>query len=132
MFTLQIKYEQVDQDPEIILNLTQRHVDKLKDLSAIRAFRLNFSKTQLMLLKKAVVVPSTVRTPAKESKSDMMVNGVVEKMVELTLTPSDNEKIKKVRYIDIPKVHEFEGESIFGTIAKLAIPFIKNTLPKAL
>ena len=49
-------------------------------------------------------------------------------MVELSLTPLDVEKIKKVRFNDIPEVYEFEGNGI----ASLILPFVKNVLPKVL
>ena len=86
-------------------------------------------------MKKAVVAPLSEKTTAKKRKSDKMVDCVFEKMAELILTPADIEKIEKVRFNDIPEARELErqeGESIFETIAKLAIPFIRNTLPKVL
>ena len=53
-------------------------------------------------------------------------------MVELSLTPGDVEKLRKVGFNDIPEIHEFEGNNIFRTIGKSAIPLINNTLPKVL
>ena len=84
-----------------------------------RAARFTLSRTQLKSMSEPVV-------------REKVVDDVTEKLVELTLTPSDVEKIKKVRFNDVPEVREFEGDSIFGTIAKVALPFIKKTLPKLL
>ena len=40
--TLQIEYEQVDEDPGMNFNLTQRQVDKLKSLNPGRSVRITF------------------------------------------------------------------------------------------
>ena len=124
--TLQIKYEQFDEDPGMNLNSTQRPVGKLKGSNPGRSVRITFSKTQLSTMKEVVVAPLSVRKPKTKADKD-----IVEKMVELSLTPGDA-KIKRVQFNDIPVIHEFEGHNIFGRIAKLAIPFIKNTLLRVL
>ena len=57
---------------------------------------------------------------------ELALKKVVEKMVELSLTPTDVEKLKKVRFNDVPEVWEFEGDGI----ASLVLPLIKNTSTK--
>ena len=109
---LQIKKENVDQPGGSTLKLTRTQLERLNKLDAGKSARLTFSKTQLKAIK-------GVRTSTKK---------VVEKMAELSLTPTDVEKLKKVRFNDIPEVWEFEGDGI----ASLILPFIKNTLPKVL
>ena len=56
------------------------------------------------------------------------------KTVKLSLTPTEVEAVKKVKFNDVPDVYEYEdtrGDGI-GALFKLALPFIKNVMPKVL
>ena len=110
---LQINMLDVGNENGLALNLTQAQVNRLKSLGKGRAARITLSKTQLKSL-------------------DDDEDKPVDKMISLSLTPSDIEKIKKVRFNDIPEVFEFEGNSIFGSIAKIALPLVKNIATKIL
>ena len=100
---LQIKKENVDQPGGSTLKLTRTQLERLNKLDAGKSARLTFSKSQLKAIK-------GVRTSTKK---------VVEKMAELSLTPTDVEKLKKVRFNDIPEVWEFEGDGIASLIFHL-------------
>ena len=109
---LQIKKENVDHSGGSTLKLTRTQIARLNQLEDGKSARLTFSRTQLKSIK-------DTRTRVKK---------VTDAMVELSLTPLDVEKIKKVKFNDIPEVYEFEGDGI----ASLILPFVKNVLPKVL
>ena len=126
---IQINMLDIDVDTGVMLNLTKTQVDRLKGLDRGKAARITLSKTQLKSMKYLITDSSDTRK--SKSKSDEAAS-VVEKLVELSLSPSDVEKIKKVRFNDVPGIREFDGDSIFSGLVKVALPFIKKTLPKIL
>ena len=108
---LQVKKENVDHSGGGTLKLTKTQIARLNQLEDGKSARLTFSKTQIKSIK-------DTRTRVKK---------VTDQLVKLSLTPLDVEKIKKVRFNDIPAVNEFEGDGI----ASLVLPFVKNVLPKS-
>ena len=98
---IQINMLDIDVGSGVILNLTQTQVNRLKSLDRGRAARITLSRTQL----KSMDDFSEVRrgSPKRDEVVEKLED-VTKKLVELTLTPSDVEKIKKVRFNDVPEV----------------------------
>ena len=109
---LQVKKENVDHPGGSTLKLTRSQLGRLNQLEDGKSARLTFSKTQLKSIK-------DTRTRVKK---------VTDALVELSLTPLEVERVKKVRFDDNPEVYEFKGDGI----ASLVLPFVKNVLPKVL
>ena len=128
---IQINMLDIDVESGVMLNLTQTQVDRLKGLDRGKAARITLSRTQLKCMK-SLIDSRTVTRKSKAKNDESSEAAIVKKLVELSLSPSDVEKIKKVRFNDVPEIREFDGDSIFSGLVKVALPFIKKTLPKIL
>ena len=111
--TIQVGSRNVNGNGNVTLNLTDTQVDKVNKLASGKQVRLNLSKTQLKSLGKA-------------DSSDGKIS--------LTVTPNQIKAIEGElgKLMALNDYDESQSGTGLGAIFKLALPFVKNTLPKVL
>ena len=111
--TIQVGSRNVNGNGNVTLNLTDSQINKIDKLASGKQVRLNLSKTQLKSLGKA-------------DSSDGKIS--------LTVTPNQIKAIEGElgKLMALDDYDESQSGTGLGAIFKLALPFVKNTLPKVL
>ena len=113
--TIQVGSRNVNGNGNVTLNLTDSQINKIDKLASGKQVRLNLSKTQLK---------SLGRDAGKSNDGK----------ISLTVTPNQIKAIEGElgKLMALADYDESQSGTGLGAIFKLALPFVKNTLPKVL